>query len=264
MRFVPHADVNGQRLFYVDRGDGADVIVFSHGFLMDHSMFGSQVEALSADWRCIAWDERGHGATEDSGEEFDYWDSARDALSLIDHLGIDRVVLAGMSQGGFLSLRAAMLAPDRVRALVLMDTQSGVEDPVKIPLYDQLVTAWEQPGGPPQEALGTVSSIIIGPDEAQREPWEARWSRVSGPQLRHIYRTLMGRDDITPRLGELAMPALVIHGAADIAIEEPIARALARALPNARIEIIPGAGHAANLTHPAPVNDALRAFLDEL
>ena len=61
---MPHADVNGQRLFYEDTGDGDDVIVFSHGFFMNHSMFDPQVEALSDTWRCVAWDERGHGQTE--------------------------------------------------------------------------------------------------------------------------------------------------------------------------------------------------------
>ena len=73
----------------------------------------------------ITWDERGFGDTEYDGEPFTYWDSAADCLGLLDHLGIDRAVVGGMSQGGFVSLRAALTAPERVRGLILIDTQAG-------------------------------------------------------------------------------------------------------------------------------------------
>ena len=96
-------------------------------------MFAPQAAALAPEFRVIAWDERGFGETEFDGKPFTYWDSARDCLGLLDHLGIQQAVLGGMSQGGFLSLRAALLAPARVRALVLIDTQSGVEDPEQLP-----------------------------------------------------------------------------------------------------------------------------------
>src|SRR5271168_796735 len=133
---MAHADVNGQRLYYEDTGSGDDVIVFSHGLFMDHSMFEPQVEAIRDGWRCITWDERAHGATQSTDEPFDYWDMAGDVVGLLDHLGIERAVLAGMSQGGFLSLRAALNEPERVRALVLLDTQAGIEEDEKIQVYN--------------------------------------------------------------------------------------------------------------------------------
>ena len=110
-------------------------MILSHGFLMDREMFVHQVDALAGEFRVITWDERGFGETESDGKPFTYWDSAKDCLGLLDHLDIDRAVLGGMSQGGFLSLRAALLAPERVRALVLIDTQAGVEDPERLPAY---------------------------------------------------------------------------------------------------------------------------------
>src|ERR1700712_2642847 len=126
---MPHADINGQQLFYEESGSGENVIVFSHGLFMDHSMFDPQVDALEDSWRCITWDERGHGQTQTTDDPFTYWDSASDLLGLLDHVGAERAVLACMSQGGFLSLRAALTAPARVRALVLLDTPAGTEDP---------------------------------------------------------------------------------------------------------------------------------------
>ena len=124
---MPHADVNGQRIFFEDTGGDGPPVILAHGFLMDHEMFVHQVAALRDDYRVITWDERGFGQTEYGGEPFTYWDSANDCLALLDHLGIERAVVGGMSQGGFLSLRVALTAPERVRALILLDTQAGVE-----------------------------------------------------------------------------------------------------------------------------------------
>jgi pimeloyl-ACP methyl ester carboxylesterase len=259
---MPHADVNGQRLFYEDTREGEDVIIFSHGYFMTHAMFDAQVAAVRDRWRCIAWDERGHGQTETSPEPFTYWDSARDLLGLLDHLGVDRAVLAGMSQGGYLSLRAALTAPERVRALVLMDTQPGAEDPEKIAGYDQLTEAWLAPGGPPQEVVDTVAAIILGPGYPDAARWMDPVKEVPEPTMRQIYSTLVTReDDVTPRLAELTMPALVIHGDQDLAIELETARWFADALPNSELVVIAGAGHAANLTHADAVNPPLEAFL---
>ena len=138
---MPVAAVNGVEITYTDSGGQGQAVVLSHGFLMDQTMFGPQVTALTPRYRVITWDQRGHGGTRATGE-FTYWDSAADVLALLDHLGVEQAVLAGMSQGGFLSLRAALTAPDRVRALVLIDSQAGQEDPAIAPAYEEMHQAW--------------------------------------------------------------------------------------------------------------------------
>ena len=106
------AQINGTTISFEDSGGKGPVVILSHGFLMDHSMFDHQVEALKASYRVVTWDERGFGGTPATGE-FTYWDSANDVLGLMDHLGIQSAVIGGMSQGGFLSLRVALTAPER-------------------------------------------------------------------------------------------------------------------------------------------------------
>ena len=122
---MPFAAVNGQTLHYVESGGEGPTILLSHGFGMGHEMWDLQVGPLTeAGWRVVTYDERGWGQTTFT-EPFTYWDLATDAISLLDHIGVDTAVLGGMSQGGFLTLRAALTASDRVRAVLLIDSEAG-------------------------------------------------------------------------------------------------------------------------------------------
>lgn len=256
---MPYADVNGQRLFYEDSGGDGPPVLFSHGFLMDHSMFDPQVAALTPEFRCIRWDERAFGQTTYDGEDFTYWDSADDAIGLLDHLGIPAAVLAGMSQGGFLSLRAALRYPSRVRALVLIDTQSAPEDPAVVEVYEGMTADWLANG--PVNVSAVVADLIIG-DPAIEPPWQAKWETLPRENMGPASRCLYRRDDVTDRLGEIVCPALVVHGTNDQAITIDKADALCDGLADCRgLVRVEGAAHAANLTHPDQVNPPLLEFL---
>jgi pimeloyl-ACP methyl ester carboxylesterase len=260
---VPFADVNGQRIHYEDTGgDGAGnapAVLFSHGFLMDREMFASQVDALAPEFRCITWDERGFGLTEATAA-FTFWDSASDALALLDALDVTSAVFAGMSQGGFVALRAALTAPDRVKALVLIDTQAGPEAAEVQPVYDAMVEDWTTNG--PQDALAeAVASIIFG-GGYDPAPWIAKWQAQPKENIRLPYGALVGRDDVTNRLSAIDAPAIVFHGEEDAAIPMHKAEELDAKLANSvGLVRIPGAGHASNLSHPDAVNGPLLEFL---
>ncbi|MEM9563617.1 MAG: alpha/beta hydrolase [Actinomycetota bacterium] len=256
---MPIANVNGQSINYADSGGTGPAVLFSHGFLMDHTMFDQQVEALADDYRCVAWDERGFGATPATGP-FSYWDSADDAVALLDHLGVDRAVFVGMSQGGFLSLRAALAHPDRVRALALIDSQAGVDDAETLEGYRGMISHWLS-----DEPLGDVgqyvASLIIGEPELSSQ-WIEIWETRRDPQIEFAAGALLDRDDVTDRLGEIACPVLSIHGGDDQAITVDRAEALQKAVPDPRgLVVVPGAAHAPNMTDPDIVNPALFDFL---
>jgi pimeloyl-ACP methyl ester carboxylesterase len=260
---MPYADVNGQHLYYEATGVDGPAIVFSHGLFMDHTMFDPQVLKLRDRYRCITWDERGHGQTGEVDEPFSYWDSADDLRALLHHLGIKRAVLAGMSQGGFLSLRAALRYPDLVRALILIDTQAGQEDPEKLPYYGTLLERWNTEGLS-DELAEIIATIILGPGWAGAGEWKARWGELPIGAVNMSFQTLAGREDLHDRLGEIRAPSLVVHGDGDLAIALDRAHQLLDGLPHAVLRTIPGAGHASNLTHPEPVTEAIELFLDAL
>jgi len=261
---MPIAAVNGQEILFEDSGGDGPAIVFSHGLMMDHAMFAPQVAALRDRWRCIAWDERGHGATARGVlAPFTYYDSADDLAALLRHLEIPRAVLAGMSQGGFLSLRCALTHPRIVRALILIDTQAGKEDPERLPLYEDLVGRW-MAEGLSEETADFIEATILGQGWSGAASWREKWRHMAPGDLAACMATLGGRDDIASRLGGIAVPSLVIHGDADAAIPLALAQNLARGLPASELVVIEGAGHAANLTHPEPVNAAIERFLARL
>ena len=150
-----------------------------------------------------------------------------------------------------------------MQALILLDTQSGTEPDEVRGQYEGMLEMWATVG-PVDDLANTVAAIIISePEESAR--WVVKWQARDNALIRPAARCLMDRDDITDRLGEITCPAVVVHGTADVAIPFADAEALAAGLRDCRgLVAVEGGGHAANLTHPEPVNAALLDFLRSL
>ncbi len=259
------ASINGVPIHYEDSGGEGPTILFSHGFLMDHTMFDAQVAALSDRYRCIRWDERGFGATP-APEPFTYWDSADDAVGVLDACGVERAVFVGMSQGGFLSLRAALAHPDRVAALVLIDSAADTDDDETIQGYRDMLGAFT--GDDDAMFAGVceiVAGLIIGEPELSAV-WIGEWTARRGmPDIVHAADALLSRDDVEDRMSEITCPVLIIHGTADQAIAPERPQKVADAVVDCREVVhVDGAAHAPNMTHPDAVNAALERFLSSL
>ncbi|GAB3145421.1 3-oxoadipate enol-lactonase [Amycolatopsis stemonae] len=242
---------------HTDHGGDGPVVVLLHSFLMDGRMFAPQLAALDG-FRCVTVDERGHGRTPAEGP-FDYWDVARDVLAVLDHLGVPRAAVVGTSQGGFVALRMALLAPSRVTALAVLGTSAAAEDPAVAAGYRAVLDAWVSGGAPP-EVLDGVARICFG--DFPVDEWKERWKSVSPAQLTPAMTALVERDSVLERVGEIACPALVLHGSADLAYPVERAAELAAALPAAEpLVVVDGGAHFLSYTHPEEVNPALGKFL---
>jgi 3-oxoadipate enol-lactonase len=256
---MPVAEINGQQIAYDDTGGDGPVLVFSHGFLMDRTMFDAQIGVLSDTYRCVTWDERGFGDTPVTGP-FTYWDSADDLIGLMDHLGITNAVLIGMSQGGYLSLRAALAHPDRVRALVIIDSGVFMDDPETLAGYEGMIAHWVS-----DEPLGEVGTMVAGlilGEPALMEKWIGIWESRDRSTVKYPGDCLLGRDDISGRVDEITCPVLIVHGTDDLAIPIESAEKLCEDLADCRGMVrVPGAAHASNMTHPEVVTPAIAGFL---
>src|SRR5260370_5975923 len=203
---MPLSKINGQWIHYEDTGGYLLPLVLAHGLLMDQEMFVPQVEALGSRFRVIAWDARCHGGTESTDGPFSYWDLADDLRGLLDHLGIARAVIGGMSQGGFVALRFALNRPERAQALILLGTQAGAEDPDKAAIYESILDVWESDGLNDQLAE-TIAAIILGNEWPGREAWIAKWRQSPRSLLPPALHALLGRGDSHHRVRHGQGPA---------------------------------------------------------
>ncbi len=259
---MPYAAVNGQQVWYTDTGGDLPPVLFLHGFLMDGTMFDVQVAALKDFYRCIVPDTRGFGETKESADSYTLWDLADDAVGLLDALGIDKAVVIGMSQGGLITQRVAIRYPDRVRALVLMDTEAeGESAEGKAGLYG-LFDDWAING---PKNFGGAAAGQLGDDEAVQQHWIARWEQTVPARISVPAAALIERDSVLDRLSLITCPVLQIHGTDDGSVTPDRAKLLNDGLPNSRgFIMIDGARHAPSLTHPDHVTAAISDFLGSL
>ncbi|GAA5174584.1 3-oxoadipate enol-lactonase [Pseudonocardia eucalypti] len=259
---MPFFTNDGNRIYYEDTG-GGPVVVFSHGAFLDHTIWSPVVDRLSADHRCLTWDERGHGMSESNGP-FSYWDAARDVIALLDAAGVDRAVLVGMSQGGWLSQRAALAAPDRVSGLLLTGTSMRLLGEVEQAGYAQLAAGWLAEG-PVGAVADAVLDIQFAPTDYDGRYFTDRWRAKPPEQWGDVWETILGRDDITDRFTEIACPALLVHGTTDAAFPLSIAEEMSSLLPASRgVVAVPGGSHCLSLTHPDALAEPLRKFVASL
>ncbi|MBI4260807.1 MAG: alpha/beta hydrolase [Actinobacteria bacterium] len=263
---MPIAEVSGWRLSYDDVGGGPPVLL-AHGLLMDRTMFRHQVEALSDRWRLVTPDARNHGESEHrAGEPYTQWDLMEDSLALLDHLGVDRAVWGGVSQGGFQALRAALRHPDRVAGLVLIDTSAGPEDDARGPMYEAGAEVAVESGWS-EDILGAARFAMFGDSAGQAlvREWMDRWMAEPTAGAVERMHAVTRREAVVDRLGEIGAPAVVIHGEEDIAIWMEEAESLAHGLPDSRGPVrVPGAGHSSTVERPDLVTAAIERFLEDV
>lgn len=265
---MPIAQINGQGLYYEDSGGDGPSVVFLHGFLFDQSMFDPQVEALAPTYRCIRFDARAFGQTQWDGKPFSLHDTAADAIGLLDHLGIQQATFVGMSQGGYALVRIATKYPDRVTAAVFLSTYNGIDTADVKEIYYSMRNTWASKG--PDLLIETYRNLFLGQDERGLElykVWEPKWRAVSGEAFTAASNNLTERDEITDEQikQHITMPTIVIHGEKDQGMPIALAQQLYEVLPNAkRMVPVEGAPHAANLTNPDEVTQALQDFLAEV
>ena len=156
---MPQIKVNDVELFYEEKGSGAEVMLFSHGYLMDHTMYDGQIEAFQDQFRCIAYDHRGHGRSEVITSSYGLDALVDDAIALIETLGIGPVHFVGMSTGGFVGLRIALRRPELLRSLILIDTSADEEDKGKLKQYNLLLKTVNLVGWRP--VIGRVMPILF-------------------------------------------------------------------------------------------------------
>jgi 3-oxoadipate enol-lactonase len=260
------------RWFYEERGkplrEGDPTIVLLHGLLFDGGMWRAQVEPLSRLGRVIVIDGPGHGKSE-SPPRFTLEDHA-DALAIdaFSELKIQKSILAGVSWGGMLAMRAAIQHPMRVRAIALLDTSAAAETLDRKIRYRAFIAFVRRYGMPRWFVDREVAPLMFGPQTiaSRGEALLQDFSRtVNGfprdGMARAALAVVVHRRDVTPKLRGIAAPTLVICGRQDRSTPPQRSRELAAKIRDARLEWIDECGHSAPIERPDAVNELVVPFV---
>src|SRR5215203_1586407 len=243
-------------------------LVLLHAFPLDGRMWAPQVEALAGTYQVIVPDLRGFGAARDQAVEDAGMDLlADDLLRLLDERGLDRVVLGGLSLGGYVALAFLRHHPDRVSGLVLLDTKATADgDQARA---DRLKMAERVLAEGNDFVPEVMLPKLLG--ETTREHRPEVVSRVAAlireqtPQaIAGAQRGMAARAATTDVLASVKVPTLVVTGEEDAVTGPEVGRDLAAGIPGARFLLVEEAGHLVNLEQPEIVNEALLDFLAPL
>jgi pimeloyl-ACP methyl ester carboxylesterase len=252
---MPYLDRDGVQLYYETSGPAAGTpLVLSHGFGSSSRAWEPNVPAFAATRPVITWDLRGHGRSSAPEDQDKYTADAAvaDLLALLDETAQNKTgtaVLAGLSLGGYLSLRFWLAHPDRVAALILCDTGPGYRN-------ETARQEWNDRAHAQADRIDRDGTAALGRDAAYHTDAAGVARAARGILTQHDGAVI----EILP---SITVPALVIVGDRD----KPFlgaANYLAAKIPGAKHVVIENAGHVSNLDAPGDFNDAVLAFLKDL
>lgn len=250
-------------LAHDDLGRGAPWVLL-HGFPLTRELWAPQ-QALAARARLVLPDMRGFGATGGAGPT-SMEQMARDVLALCDGLGLARFGLAGLSMGGYVALALHRMAPGRVGALVLADTQAGADTDEARAKREALAKRVEDQGV--EVLVRDFAPKLLsdaGLEHKALVQQEHAMVRANQPAaMAAALRAMGARQDQRPHLAAIRCPTLCLVGERDAVTPVERHEEMLQALPRGRLVVLPGAGHLSNLEAPDAFNERLGAFMAEV
>ena len=242
-------------------------LVLLHAFPLAAGMWQPQLEAVPVGWRFIAPDLRGFGQSQvgDSSLPATIEGYAHDVVALLDHVGVEKAVIAGLSMGGYVAFALLRLVPERVAGLVLADTRAEADDEAARVSRDRMTDALSL-GGAAAVFERMLPGLIGATTRASRPDVVRRVQELVLAQpvegIRRAIQSLKSRPDSTPLLAAVPCPTLIIVGDEDQIMNVDTVRRMHARIPGAELAVIEKAGHLSNLEQPAGFNAALLAFLN--
>lgn len=250
----------GVRLRYVEQGDAdGRPVVLLHGLADSWFSFSRTMPMLPASWRVLAIDQRGHGDSDRPASGYTIADFADDVLALLDTLAIPRATIVGHSLGAFVAQRVAIIAPDRVEKLVLIDGAPSARNAVLMGLRGELAAL---PPRMPDDFLRAFqySTVHGAVPEVFMERVIAESAKVPTRVALGALDGLLAAGD-SSRLGMVRAPTLLLWGEHDGIFSAAAQRDLQRGIAAAKLQVYSGAGHAPHWETPDRVVRDLRQFV---
>ncbi|MEI9995813.1 MAG: alpha/beta fold hydrolase [Rhizomicrobium sp.] len=247
---------DGVNLHYEVHGDAGPVILLTHGYSATAQMWRGQVAALSKGHKLVVWDMRGHGQSDYPQDQDEYSEekTVADMAALLDAVGVKQAIVGGLSLGGYMSLAFAASHPERVSALLIIDTGPGFKK-------NEAREGWNQNARRTAERYDKDGLGPLGSASAERRTAQHRDATGLARAGRGMLTQKNAR--VIESLPAIKVPSLVVVGEKDT----PFLAAsdyMAAKIPGAQKAVIPDAGHAANIDNPEAFNAAIETFLGGL
>lgn len=264
---MPFADANGQRLFYLEHGEG-DPLVLVTGLGGDHLSWGEQIAPFAERYRTVVFDNRDSGQSSETPEAYEIADMAEDTLALADGLELDDFHLMGISMGGAIAQEVALAAPERLRSLTLAMSWSGDGHWGRVRGRLMANAAMRTPREEHVEQL----LLACLSEEAFADPERVAYFRemvIDNPHPQSLeafarQAQAVGNHDAGDRLSRLSLPVHVIGAERDLMVPVWKARELAERIAGARLTVIEDGTHAVNMERAEEFNRATLDFLVEV
>lgn len=270
---MPLAPSQGARIYYEETGSGTPLL-FIHEFAGDHRSWDNQMRHFGRSWRCITWSARGYPGSDAPDDEKLYGQEFfnRDAIAVLDAAGVAQAHVVGLSMGGYTALMLAAKYPDRVLSCTAAGAGSGSLKTARARFIEECLTRAAQ-----FERAGKIDaeSMSLAPTRVQlltKDPIGWRMSvghlaehpaHAAAKTLRTVQAGRASLYDLEAELKGIRAPVLLLVGDED----EPCLDVnlwMKRLMPNARLGVLPGAGHAINLEDPALFNQHVEQFLADV
>jgi len=252
-----YSTANGIRIYYEVSGEGFPFVMV-HANPFDHNLWMYQRAHFSTYFKVIALDIRGYGRSDKPATPFSLKDMADDVLGVCRDEGVSEAILGGVSVGSGIALLLGLEHPQMFKALILVGGNSGgagsIDDRIhgytKIGIEKYHIRHLRELVAPdfPETKLGKYLLDTF----VERDPW------LSGECIAQIFRARGGMD-MTPRLGSMKVPTLVINGEYDNSLKS--GRRTASMIPGAIHKVLPGTGHACNIEDPGAFDEFVVDFL---
>ena len=256
--------VSGMPRLALDLAGHGPFVLMMHGIGGNRRNWRRQLDAFAGDFACAAWDARGYGDSDDYDGPLAFDDFVGDVLRVLDHFGVERAHLLGLSMGGRIAMRCALLHPQRVATLTLVDTHEGFEafSPAQRQAFVDSRRAPLLAGKTPRDIAEPVARSLVGPKATPQQLGELVDSISRLHKDSYIKSLQATVEQVT--LGDIRAiraPAQFIVGADDALTPVAMHHEMAAKLGDAPVSVVPDAGHLSNIENPQAFNEAALRWL---
>lgn len=250
----------------IDHAGSGELLIFMHGIGGNRTNWTEQVELFSKDFHAVAWDARGYGNSDDYEGPLDFSDFSRDLAKLLDHFGVDKAHICGLSMGGRIAQDFYALFPERVKTLTLVATFSGF-DKFTLEEKQRFIDLRKKPlleGKKPKDIAPVVAKTLIGP-YSSADKYERLVKSMEALHKDSYIKTVEATTmyDRSLNLKNISVPTKLIYGEHDSLTGPTLGREMADEIPGADYTQIPRSGHLINMEEPELFNACLSEFLTQ-